>query len=257
MDKIIAIYGITTSNKLGLAFDLSKYIWGKHRIDSEIVNVDSRKIYDGFNVSQSQPIEPLLKKTKTHLFGTVPPKKKLDLFEFQKLVRDKIDEIQKRDNLPILVGGSTLHLLCVLQDWKKGEKEKRKMIPLNVLVLGTAIGKKELKEAVGKNVSIMFRKGRLYKEFKKLYHESQKGAVSEELLWMTLGYRQFLEMAKVSKKSPLELSPGDLSRARKWTTKNILEYAYRQSLDYRKFPNIKVVSDLKEAKGTIDSFFGN
>ncbi|MEA2113584.1 MAG: hypothetical protein U9P63_02940 [Patescibacteria group bacterium] len=116
MNKIIAIYGVTTSNKLGLAFNLSKYIWGKYQIDSEIINTDSRKIYKDFNVSQSLPTKHFLEKAKVHLFGEISAEKKLDLFEFQKLVKDKIINIQKRGNLPILVGGSTLHLRCVLEN---------------------------------------------------------------------------------------------------------------------------------------------
>jgi len=201
------------------------------------------------------PTESFLKKVKAHLFGTIPAKNKLDLFEFQKLVQDKIADVQKRNSLPILVGGSTLHLLCVLQDWKDGENRRRKEIPSNILVLGVDISKKEIKKAVEKNISEMFSNG-LYNEFKMLFQKSQKGEISKELLQETLSYRQFLEMAKVSKKSPTELSKQDLVKVKKWVIKDILGYARHQSLDYKKFPNIHLIRDFKQARGIIDSFFG-
>ena len=103
------------------------------------------------------------------------------------------------------------------------------------------------------NILEMFQRG-LYAEFKMLYKDSQKGEISEELLEETLGYRQFLEMAKVSKKSPIELNTKDLMKVKKWIIKDILKYAYRQSLDYKKFPNIQLVRNFKQAKKIVDSF---
>ena len=249
MNKIIAIYGPTTSNKLGLALSVSKYIWGKYQINSEIVNADSRKIYRGFIVSQSLPSESFLQKIKVHLFGAISPKEKLDLFDFQKLVKNKIIEIQQRSNLSILIGGSTLYLLSVLQNWEKGGKQAKQKLSSNILVFGVIINKQALKKAVNKNVSQMFRSG-LYEEFKRLYVEK----VSRDLLKETLGYRQFLEMAQVSKKSPLELQSKDLVKVRKWIVKDILNYAYHQTLGYKRFQDIRLIRDFSQARKILDLF---
>src|SRR3989338_142504 len=253
MNKIIAIYGPTTSNKLGLALNLSKYIWGKYQIDPEIINADSRKIYKGFIVSQSLPSESFLQEIETHLFGIISPKEKLDLFGFQKLVKNKIIEIQQRGGLPILVGGSTLHLLSILQNWKKGEKRAKKKLSSNILVFGIIINKQALKKTVSKNVFQMFEKG-LYEEFKKLYVVSRNNKVSKDLLKETLGYRKFLEMAQVSKKSPLKLQPKDLTRTKKWVNKDILKYAYRQTLDYKRFQDIHLIRNFNQARKIVDVF---
>lgn len=255
MNKIIAIYGPTTSNKLGLALNLSKYIWGKHHIEPEVVNTDSRKVYRGFVISQGLPTEAFREKVKTHLFGTTSPRKKLDLFDFQKLVSDRVFDIQQRGNLPILVGGSSLHLLAVLQNWKKNEKPAKRNLPPNVLVFGMTTDKPTLKRAVDKNVSNMIKSG-LYEEFKELYQKSQKGKVAKDLLEETLGYRQFLEMARVAKKSPLELDPKDLAKVKKWVIKDILDYAYHQTLDCKNFSGIYLVRDFSQARKIADSFLG-
>jgi len=256
MDKIIAIYGPTTSDKLGLALNLSKYIFGKYQIDSEVINVDSRKIYKEFKISQSLPTQEFLKKIKIDLFGTVSAKEELDIFDFQKMAKEKIAIAQQRGNLPILVGGSALHLLSILQSWEKGEKKQKRELPHNVFVFGVVINKLRLKEAVTKNVSQMFKNG-LYKEFKELYKMSKGKEISLDLLEKTLGYRQFLEMAKVSKKSPLDLNATDLSKIEKWMIKDILGYAYHQTLDYKRFSGIHLVKDFKEAKKIIDLCFEN
>lgn len=253
MDKIIAIYGPTTSNKLGLALNLTKYLWGRYCIQSEIVNIDARKIYKGFSISQSLPGKAFSLKSKLRLFGEISPRNMLGLLDFKKIVQNKIREIQYRGSLPFLVGGSSLHLLSVLQNWTEGKKAIAKTIPDNYLVLGTSISKPALKRAVTKNVKQMFSKG-LYKEFKKLYVASRESQVSPKLLNETLAYRQFLEMAEVSKKSPLKLEPADLIKIEKWIVKDILNYGYHQTLNYKKIPEIKIVRDNKQAHELIDDF---
>ncbi|MFH1560965.1 MAG: hypothetical protein ABID04_00055, partial [Patescibacteria group bacterium] len=64
VNKIIAVYGPTTSNKLGLVLKLAEYLWGKQKIETEAINVDSRKIYQEFVVSQNYPNEEFKKKIK-------------------------------------------------------------------------------------------------------------------------------------------------------------------------------------------------
>lgn len=252
MNKIVAIYGPTTSNKMGLALKLSEYLWGKHKIEPEVINVDSRKIYRDFIISQSLPTKKFSAKAKTHLFGTVSAKKELDLFEFQALVKSKIKEVQERDNLPILVGGSSLHLAAVVKNWKKGSQQKIGLPP-NTLVFNLIVNRPRLKKAIKQNVSRMFKLG-LYQEFRELYGKAEKGSVSEKLLRETLGYRQFLEMAKAVRKNPHRLNKTDLFKTRKRMVKDILNYAYHQILDRKKFPGMVSVRDYHKAKEKLDFF---
>jgi len=252
-NKIIAIYGPTTSSKLSLALSLSKYIWGKYNIEPEVINVDSRKIYKEFIISQSLPSKELHAKVKTHLFGCESAKKKLSLFEFQKIAKKKIAEVQFRECLPIIVGGSILHLAAILKNWKDGEKQKNEGLP-PTLVFSLAVNKTTLKKLISKNIEQMFKNG-LYKEFKYLYKKSLVGLISGDLLNETLGYRQFLEMARVSKKLPIELTPKDLIKVKKWIIKDIAKYAYHQTLDHKKFlSGAIIVKNFQEAKNKICDF---
>ncbi len=256
MNQVISIFGPTTSNKLGLALNLAKYIFGKFRIDSEIINVDSRKIYKGFEISQSLFQEDLLKNVKTHLYRVISPQKEIDLFDFQELVKDKINEIHKRKAIPILVGGSTLHMLSVLENWTRGETDEGKSIPKNILVLGISIPRKTLRRAIDKNVERMFDEG-LYEEFKSLYRESREDKVSLELLNKTHGYRQFLEMARVSQTDPLNLPQKSEQKIKHWMKKDIAKFAYLQELDFKRFKGIKIVKDFEQARRYVDKFLNH
>ena len=94
----------------------------------------------------------------------------------------------------------------------------------------------------------------LYGEFKTLYQASLKKKVSLDLLKQTLGYRQFLEMAQVSNQSPLKLEGAELSKVKQWIIKDILKYAYSQTLAYKKFPGTRLVKNFNQARVYIDSF---
>ena len=253
MNKIIAIYGPTTSNKLGLAYNLSKYVWGKYEIDPEVVNTDPIKAYRGFVVSQSYPNENFKEKVETHLFNSFPPNEEIDLFDFKQAVDERVSEIQSRGNLPILVGGSAMYLLAILQNWQKEEKKHSKNIPDNILIFGLTVSKPVMRRAVEKNVNEMFNQG-LYAEFKRLFEQIEEGSVDREILEKVAGYQQFLEMARVSKKSPLDLNKQDLNKIKKWLIKDIVDYGYHQTLNYKKFPGIYKIREFNQARQIVDKF---
>ncbi len=161
--KSIVIYGPTTTEKMGLAYNLAKFIYGKIHIDSEIVNIDSRKIYKRFNISQSLPDENVVFRVKTHLFGVIEPTQEIDLFSFQHLVYNKVKEINSRGNLAILVGGSPLHTRCIIQKWTKNDNKKQTTSD-EYIVIGTKFNRKSLKKIVTKSVEQMMSQG-LFAEF--------------------------------------------------------------------------------------------
>jgi tRNA A37 N6-isopentenylltransferase MiaA len=241
--KSIVIYGPTTTGKMGLAYNLAKFIYGKIHIDSEIVNIDSRKIYKGFNISQSLPDENMDSKLETHLFGVIEPTQELDLFSFQHLVYNKMNEISSRGNLAILVGGSPLHTRCIIQKWTKGDDKKQKTSD-EYIVIGTRFNRKSLKKIVTKSVEQMMARG-LFAEFQELYSDS---SISKDLLNNTLGYRQFIEMMKVSKKDINRLTSKDLEKVKKWIIKDILKFAYTQETSKKHFDLLHEISSFSEAQ---------
>jgi tRNA dimethylallyltransferase len=111
MDKIIAIVGPTGVGKTRLALYLAS------RFNGEIINADSRQIYQYMDIGTAKPSKKEFLFVPHHLFDITTPDKEFSLAEYQKLVYKSIKDIQKRGNLPFLVGGSGLYVWAVIEGW--------------------------------------------------------------------------------------------------------------------------------------------
>ena len=101
--KIILISGPTGSGKSTFAVKVAK------KINGEIINADSMQVYKQFNILTARPNKKNQKSIKHHLYGFQSVTKKFSTGAWLKLVKKKIHEIQKRDKVPILVGGTGLY----------------------------------------------------------------------------------------------------------------------------------------------------
>lgn len=253
MDKtLLAIYGPTTSNKLGTALTVSKYIFGRYHLDSELINCDPRKIYSGFTISQSLPHSSITDRMNIHLFGSIPPHEMLTPKEINSLTTTTIHAVWSRKNLPILIGGSYIHMASVIYSWNEKGKDGEPLSK-NTLILGVNPPAKTVGDAISRNVKQMFQAG-LYAEFCQLYEKSQSGKVSRKLLEETIGYREFIEMGTISNKDPLTLDKRNQSKVESWIIKDIKGYARRQRLDLKRFRNIKVIRNDASLKRALDKY---
>jgi len=103
MSKIILISGPTASGKSSFAIKLAKKIKG------EVVNADSMQVYKQLSVLTARPKKKDKKNIKHHLYGFQSVTKKFSTGVWLKLVKNRIKEIQKRNKVPILVGGTGLY----------------------------------------------------------------------------------------------------------------------------------------------------
>ena len=103
MSKIILISGPTASGKSSFAIKLAKKIKG------EVVNADSMQVYKQLSVLTARPKKKDKKNIKHHLYGFQSVTKKFSTGAWLKLVKSRIKEIQKRNKVPILVGGTGLY----------------------------------------------------------------------------------------------------------------------------------------------------
>ena len=142
-NKIIVILGPTASGKTRLAVLLAV------KFNGEIVSADSRQVYRGMDVGtgkdlqdysvilEPKAIESRGKADKNemlslrsaslqhdiinipyYLIDVANPKFRFDLAKYQKLAFTAIDDILKRGQVPILVGGSGLYLQAVVDNYK-------------------------------------------------------------------------------------------------------------------------------------------
>jgi tRNA dimethylallyltransferase len=100
----IAIVGPTASGKSALAMELAK----KHQ--GEIVSCDSVQIYQGFNIGSAKPTLQEQAEVPHHLLDCASWQEPYDAARYGKDARKVITDIQNRNKLPIVVGGTGLYL---------------------------------------------------------------------------------------------------------------------------------------------------
>lgn len=110
MNRLIVVLGPTASGKTELSIKLAK------KYNGEVVSADSRQIYRGMDIGTAKP-------TKKEM-GTIPhwildiknPNEPYTVAEFKKDAIKIIRDIQKRNKLPILVGGTGLYIKAVVEN---------------------------------------------------------------------------------------------------------------------------------------------
>jgi len=107
--KIILISGPTASGKSSFAIKVAK------KINGEIINADSMQVYKQLNILTARPKKKDQNNIKHHLYGFQSVTKKFSTGTWLKLVKSKIEEIQKRNKVPILVGGTGLYFKSITE----------------------------------------------------------------------------------------------------------------------------------------------
>ena len=108
---LLAIVGPTATGKTALAIELAR------EFDGEIVNADSRLVYRGMDIGTAKPTVGEIASVPHHLIDIVEPTTSFNLVAFLKAARQIITDVNARDALPMLVGGSGQYVWAVLEDW--------------------------------------------------------------------------------------------------------------------------------------------
>lgn len=112
MKDIIVIVGPTGIGKTKLSISLAKIY------NAEIINGDSVSIYKKLNIGSAKPTVEEMNGVIHHLIDIKNIDENYSIFDYQKDVRQKIDEITKKGKRVIIVGGSGLYLKAALYDYK-------------------------------------------------------------------------------------------------------------------------------------------
>ena len=157
--KLIVILGPTASGKTGLGLELAEKFKG------EIVNADSRQIYKEMDIGTGKIESRKFIKSKVykikspiHLINIINPDEKFSLAQYKKLAINKIGEIQKRNKIPFLVGGTGLYISSVIDNLEipkapPNNKIREKLEKLNSEELFEKLKEIDLKSAeiIGEN----------------------------------------------------------------------------------------------------------
>jgi len=101
------IVGPTGAGKSALAMEVAE------RLNSEIVNADSRQFYRGMDLGTAKPSAKDQARVPHHLIDVRNPDQSLDVAEFAQLARTAIEGIAARGRNPLVVGGSGLYLRVI------------------------------------------------------------------------------------------------------------------------------------------------
>lgn len=113
MNKLIVILGPTASGKSDLAVQLSLFLKKKLKKEVEIISADSRQVYQKMNIGTGKITKKEMRGIPHHLLDIVSPKTKFSVAQYQKKAHKKIDEIFKKNRLPIVVGGTGFYIQSI------------------------------------------------------------------------------------------------------------------------------------------------
>lgn len=178
MSLLIVLVGPTASGKTAVAMEIAK------KFNGEIVCADSRTVYKGMDIGTAKPSKQEQAQIPHHLLDVVRPDEPFTVADFKKLAEQAINDIQHRNKIPIMVGGSGLYVDAVLFDYKFAPKNSprdsvnsrhldkevpavRSKIRPNTLVVGLNPDLQVLKQRITERVEAMVQDG-LVEEVKEL-----------------------------------------------------------------------------------------
>lgn len=111
----VTILGPTATGKTKLAAQLAFHFNG------EVISADSRQVYRSMNIGTGKDYDDYLindLKIPFHLIDVCDPRDDFSVFDFQKLFYKSFADINSREKLPFLVGGTGMYLSSILQNYK-------------------------------------------------------------------------------------------------------------------------------------------
>ncbi|MFK7824556.1 MAG: tRNA (adenosine(37)-N6)-dimethylallyltransferase MiaA [Oligoflexales bacterium] len=102
--RFLSVIGPTASGKSSLALNLAK------ALDAELVNCDSVQVYRGFDIGSAKSNLTEQESVPHHLLDCAAWNEDFDASRFAAMARSRIWEINQRQKLAIVVGGSGLYL---------------------------------------------------------------------------------------------------------------------------------------------------
>lgn len=124
-NKILIITGPTATGKTKLGIECANMFNG------EIISSDSMQIYKHLNIGTAKPTKEEISQAKHHLIDVVEPDEEFSVQQFVKLAEDKINDLNKQNKLPIIVGGTGLYIKSLIYPYSfcsapKDEKIREK-----------------------------------------------------------------------------------------------------------------------------------
>lgn len=111
----VIIVGPTAAGKTEIAIELAE------RLNGEIISADSMQVYCEMDIGTAKPSTDQQKRAIFHLIDIVSPQECFTASNWRELAEAAILDIQSRNRLPILCGGTGLYVKALLEGWTMAE----------------------------------------------------------------------------------------------------------------------------------------
>lgn len=113
--NLITILGPTAGGKTAVAANLANLV------DGEVISADSRQLYRGMNLGTGKDLQDYTVNSGSipyHLIDVFDAGYQCNVYEFQNLFVDAFNDINNRQKVPILCGGSGLYIEAAIKGYK-------------------------------------------------------------------------------------------------------------------------------------------
>ena len=121
---LLILAGPTAVGKSDISVKVAKALGG------ECISADSIQVYKGLTIGSGKIREEEMEGVPHHLLDILNPEEDYDASAFQRMAREKVEEIYRRESLPILVGGTGFYIQAMLRDidfQEEDEEEKERL----------------------------------------------------------------------------------------------------------------------------------
>lgn len=110
--NVVAVVGPTASGKTKLSVEIAKHLNG------EIISADSMQIYKGMDIATAKPTTCEMQNIPHRLMGFLDTTEKFSVASYVELAHKAINEINNKNKLPIITGGTGLYIDSLLNNIK-------------------------------------------------------------------------------------------------------------------------------------------
>lgn len=118
---LVVVLGPTASGKTSLSLALAE------RFAAEIVSCDSVALYREFDIGTAKPTAAERARVPHHLIDVADPTEAVTAGDYARRARQVLTEIRERQKLPIVVGGTGLYLLALLDGLFAGPQRSEEL----------------------------------------------------------------------------------------------------------------------------------
>lgn len=114
---LLILTGPTGVGKTELSINLAK------RLNGEIISADSIQVYKYMDIGSAKITAEEMNGVRHYLVDCIDPKDEFNVFVFQKMAKEAMEQIYASGKLPIIVGGTGFYIQSVLYDIDFSEEQ--------------------------------------------------------------------------------------------------------------------------------------